>query len=155
MNTYRISFVGHREITDFLNVEKVLKNIIATILKSDDFIEFYIGNNGDFDRMVTSVIRHLRKTLGAHNSELILVLPYTNCNTRAFELQYDSVIIPDALHKIHPKRAITERNFWMIRNSDLLICYVTHKSGGAFTAFKYAKKRARIQVKNIADLKSE
>ena len=57
-----------------------------------------------------------------------------------YEKYYDSIVIPDTLYKIHPKSIITFRNRWMIERSDLIITYVNHRSGGAYTAMKYAEK---------------
>ena len=65
---------------------------------------------------------------------------YIKKNINYYLDYYDNVIIPDCLAKTHPKGAITKRNKWMVEQSSLLICYIEKESGGAYTAFKYAKK---------------
>ena len=53
---------------------------------------------------------------------------------------YDDVIIPTELADIHYKSIITKRNQWMIKNSNIVICYTRRNFGGAYAAMKYAKK---------------
>ena len=61
-------------------------------------------------------------------------------NIEYFENYYDDVIIWEGEEKTHPKEAITKRNMWMVENSNLLICFVAHNSGGAYKAMQYANK---------------
>ena len=82
----------------------------------------------------------MRKESGEENSEIILVLPYTVANIEYYEKYYDDIIIPDRVYSAHPKSAIILRNRWMIESSDLVVVYVEHKTGGAYTAMKYAEK---------------
>ena len=73
-------------------------------------MDFYVGNDGDFDRIATSVIRRLIDRRGRENFTINLVLPYPKANMDLLEKQFDSVMIPPTLHSVHPKAAITERN---------------------------------------------
>ncbi len=54
-------------------------------------------------------------------SDLTLVLPYIVSGLEYYEKYYDNVLIPDTLYRVHPKRAITLRNRWMVENSELII----------------------------------
>ncbi len=58
-------------------------------------------------------------------------------------MQFDAVTAPEELYGVHPKRAITMRNQWMVDHSDLLLCYVTRTTGGAANTVKYAAKKGR------------
>ncbi len=71
-----------------------------------------------------------------------------------YEKYYDRVMIPESIGKTHPKGAITKRNRWMIEQADLLICYVEREEGGAYAAFKYAKKLKK-QIVNLAEKDSQ
>ena len=59
-------------------------------------------------------------------------------------------IFPDELLKVPPKFAISRRNYWMVKNSDYVITYVTYIGGGAATFKELAEKKKRI-VYNIAE----
>ena len=149
MNIYRIALFGHRDLYTFRDIEEKLSALMYDILKTKDFIEIYIGRNGDFDTIASSVIRRVRDDIGYDNTEMILVLPYLLKDTAYYEDIYDSVFIPEELSGVHPKAAITKRNRYMINRCDLYICYVNHEFGGAYTALKYAQKQHKPIV-NLA-----
>ncbi len=149
MQTYCVAFAGHRHI-DYLNqIEMALRNSIRELLRNKDYVEFYIGQEGDFDTMALSVIRGCRKEYGTHNSALNLVLPYAKANMNLWSSQFSSIIIPPECSGIHPKSAITVRNRWMVNHSQLLICYIAHTSGGAAQTFQYAMKQPHIEIRNL------
>ena len=119
-----------------LSSEKIIKELMRTKM----YVVFLIGRNGEFDECAASILKRVRKESGEENSEIILVLPYTVANIEYYEKYYDDIIIPDRLYSAHPKSAIILRNRWMIESSDLVVVYVEHKTGGAYTAMKYAEK---------------
>ncbi len=49
MNIYRVAFIGHREIADFSYVENELYKVITRLVESKEYVEFYMGKNGEFD----------------------------------------------------------------------------------------------------------
>ena len=151
MNLFTVSLFGHREICDLRLLEKRLSPIIEELILTKKYVSFMIGRNGEFDEYAASVIKRAQKKFGKENNDIILILPYRVSNINHYAEYYDSIIIPEALHKIHYKRAITEQNRWMIKNSDLSIFYVKRKSGGANTAMKYAE----ISGKQIINLCSD
>ncbi len=99
--------------------------------------------------MVASAIKRTQKRLGKENNSLILVLPYTVADMEYLEDFYDEIWMPDELHGVHFKNAITKRNEWFVNNSDLLIAYVLNDKGGAVNCLKYAIK-STIKILNIA-----
>ena len=52
---------------------------------------------------------------------------------------------------LHLYANVLERNKYMVKKSDLLICYVDSDSGGAAQTLKYAKENHK-EIINIADL---
>ena len=149
---YKVSFIGHRRVDDFYFVEEQLDRIIGELIRTKEYVEFYVGKNGDFDTMVASAIKRCQKRFGKSNNSLILVLPYTVADMEYLEDFYDEIWIPDELHGMHFKNAISKRNEWFVNNSDLLIAYVLRDNGGAATCLKKAKQ-SNIDVFNIADAK--
>ena len=151
---YKVSFIGHRRVDDFYFVEEQLDSIIGELIRTKEYVEFYVGKNGDFDTMVASAIKRCQKRFGKSNNSLILVLPYTVADMEYLEDFYDEIWIPDELHGIHFKNALSKRNEWFVNNSDLLIAYVLRDNGGAATCLKKATQ-SNLAVFNIASAKEE
>ena len=148
MDIYRVSFFGHRTLYDIVSVQKKIESAVKELLKQKEYVEFYVGRNGDFDISAASAVKQVQKTVGNHNCSLILVLPYHVKDEVYYESFYDEILLPiDS--KTHFKSAITKRNQWMIDNSELLIAYIEHPSGGAYKAMKYAEEK-NVPVFNIA-----
>lgn len=150
--TYRVSFIGHRRVDDFRFVEEQLDNLVGELIRTKEYVELYVGKNGDFDTMVASSIKRSQKRFGKANNSLILVLPYPVADMEYLEDFYDEIWLPDELHGIHFKNAITKRNEWFVNKSDLLIAYVLQENGGAAKCLEMAKKQKILTV-NIADNK--
>ncbi len=146
MEIYRVAFIGHRYIDDIIKVEGVIEAIAKKLLREHDYVEFFVGRNGDFDISVASSIKRAQKSYGIQSSSLILVLPY-NVKDECFYAEfYDEIYYP-LDNKTHYKKAITKRNKWMVDNSNLLIAYVEEeRKGGALTALKYAKKKGIVII---------
>ncbi|MEG1529959.1 MAG: hypothetical protein RR405_06335, partial [Clostridia bacterium] len=53
---------------------------------------------------------------------------------------YDEIIYPE-LEEVPYKFAISKRNEWMVDNADLVIAFVNHHFGGAYSTLQYAKRK--------------
>ncbi len=146
---FRVSFIGHREIDRFRFVEEQLDRIVAKLMQTKEYVEFYVGRNGEFDTMVASAVKRGQKRYGTANSSLILVIPYAVADMDLLEKFYDEIWLPEELYKAHYKSAITKRNEWFVEHSDLLVAYVEKEKGGAAACLKYAEKN-EIAIENIA-----
>ena len=96
---YRVSFIGHREIDRFRFVEEQLDKVIGELLRTKEYVEFYVGKNGEFDTMVGSAVKRAQKAYGTANSSLILVLPYAIADMDLLEQFYDEIWLPEELYK--------------------------------------------------------
>ena len=150
MQTYTVSLFGHRRLNDPQKIDKSLSPIIEDLLCKKAYVEFLIGRNGEFDEYAASLIKSIQKKTDRQNSDLTLVLPYTVADLMYYEAYYDSIIQPESFAKVHPKKAITLRNRWMVEQSHLMIVNVEHSKGGAYDAMKYANRLN----KNIVNLAS-
>ena len=148
MEIYRVSFIGHREIYKIRHIEDRIEQIVRKLVYEKEYVEFYIGRNGDFDILAASVVKQVQKSFGHHNSSLILVFPYHVKDEEYYEKYYDELCFP-LDNKTHFKAAITKRNEWMVENSDLLIAYVERETGGAYKMMKYAERKS-VEIVNIA-----
>jgi len=138
--------IGHRVVEDY-GIEEKLYELFWELLRTKEYVEFYLGRNGDFDILAASVIKRLHKNYRDDNSVMILVLPYPVKDYEYYDDYYDEIIIPDELHGVHPKAAITERNRWIVANSDMLIAYIRNKSGGTATCVRMAERLRRTVIK--------
>ncbi len=151
MQIFTVSFFGHRQIDNFFYVESRVQEIIKKLIEEKEYVEFLIGRDGDFDRIVSSVISHSKKVFFSASSFHTCVLPYPRAeylnNKQSFHDYYDDVEILDCC--IHPKGAIQARNRMMVDRSNLCVFYV-NKKGGAFQTMQYAKKK-NVDFINISD----
>ena len=144
---YRIAFVGHREVNDVWRLEEEIEKIAKDAMFMHEFVEFYLGRNGEFDLLAASALKRAQKSSDRENSTLILVLPYHVKDEAYYESYYDSICYPNA-PKVHYRAAITKRNEFMIDHADLLVSFVDTPSGGAYTAMRYAEKRG-VPIRNL------
>ena len=140
MQIYTVCFFGHRELYDLQKTEEKLTPIVRKPIRTQPYVVFFVGRNGEFDRCVASVIKRVQKETGGDNSELTLVLPYPVADIEYYQKYYDGIIIPECVSGVYPKSAITARNRWMVEQSELVIVNVERNNGGAYTAMKYAEK---------------
>ena len=95
MNTYTVSFFGHRIIEEPLLIEKRLEILIRKLLREKEYIEFLAGRDGEFDQLVSSVIRRCKREYQSDNNAHVLVLPYSTAEFRnnedSFWEYYDEI----------------------------------------------------------------
>ena len=68
----------------------------------------------------------------------------------SFHDYYDEVELCEESGRAHFKSAIQIRNRSMMDRADLVICFVNHKSGGAFATLQYAMKPGKTII-NLAE----
>ena len=154
MEIYTVSFFGHRYIDNFYKIEEKLEEIIRKLIQEHEYIDFIVGRDGDFDQIVSSTIKRVKREVLDCNSSLIGVMPYLKAeysnNKDNFEEYYDEIEVCYESSKAHPKSAIKIRNKVMVDRSDLVIFYVEITSGGAYQTMKYAEKQEK-KIINITD----
>ncbi len=154
MDIYTVSFFGHREVEMAAEIESRLERLLHDLITRKQYVEFLVGRDGEFDLLAASAIRRAVNQYGCGNTSLILVLPYTKAeyrdNEQSYLDYYDEVEICADSSEVHYKSAIQVRNRSMVDRSDLVVCCIQHKSGGAYRTMQYAEKQGK-QVRNLAD----
>lgn len=154
LNIFTVAFFGHRNIKNTEKIEKILKKLIIKLIEENEYVDFLVGRNGEFDICVSSIIKHTQEEYNHCNSTLILVLPYKTAeylnNKKSFDEFYGEVEISEKAWETFPKRAIQIRNKEMVDRSDLIICYIERNEGGAYQAIQYALKQRKTVI-NIAE----
>ena len=60
MNVYTVSLFGHREITDYRELENQLTEIVRKLIQTKEYVSFLIGRNGEFDEYGASIIKRAK-----------------------------------------------------------------------------------------------
>ncbi|MBO5016736.1 MAG: hypothetical protein J6C92_13175 [Bacteroidaceae bacterium] len=158
MKLFTVAFFGHRYIDNMLAVEERLEEIIRSLIRDKEYVDFVVGRNGDFDQYVSSTVLRCKKNYRDDNSSLVLVLPYASAeyanNQDYYEEYYDDIEVSFEASKAHPKAAIQIRNREMVDRADLIVCYIERKNGGAYKTIQYAKKIGKPII-NIAEQEDE
>ena len=143
LDIYTVTFFGHRTLPNMFALEDKLMAILREIINTHEYVEFFVGRDGDFDQLASSTVKTAIREYAIGNASLILVLPYERAeyrdNKESFEDYYDEVQICYESSQAHPKGAIFERNKQMVDRADLIICAI-ERDGGAAKAVKYAEK---------------
>ena len=152
LDIYTVAFFGHRYIDNPPRVEELLEEQIRKLIDENEYVEFLVGHNGDFDRCVSSAVRRVRKNYRDDNSSLVLVLPYLTAeylnNEQYFHDYYTDVEISYEASKAHPKSAIQIRNREMVDRADLVVCYIEENAGGAWKTYQYAITKGKDIIKH-------
>lgn len=140
------TFAGHSDTIDSKELRNKLYTICKNSIELHHITEFMVGNYGNFDRIASGVINLLKKEYP--NIILSLVIPYLtskiNNNKNWYYSNYDDIIIADIPHNTPIKYYIIESNRYMVNKSDVIICSINHKWGGAFKTYDYARKNNKI-----------
>ena len=136
-------FIGHAD-TPF-ELRSKLKETITDII-SQGTLNFYVGNNGNFDLLVQDVLTDMIKEGQPIN--LTVVLSYHNEEVIRAEQKFS--IYPDGLENTPLRYAISKRNDLLIKNSHILVTYVKHRFSNSHKWVDKAKKKG-LKIINLAD----
>ena len=136
-------FFGHREVTH--NIRGKLIEIIDNLITEKDVKEFYVGNQGQFDSMVYSVLKELKRKFP--QIRYIVVLAYMP-DEHIQEVYGEDTLFPDGMENVPKKFAISKRNDWMIQQSCFAVCYV-HKITGGAAKFRDKAEKKGLKVINL------
>ena len=154
LNIYTVSFFGHRSIERASEVENRFDKLLHELIAQKEYVEFLIGRDGKFDLLASAAIKRAVREYGYGNTHFTLVLPYMKAEYRDNEKEYldyyDEVEVCAESADAHPKSAIQIRNRSLVDRSDLVVCCIQHKSGGAYKTMQYAEKQGKSIV-NLAD----
>lgn len=137
------TFFGHRDCPD--SVRAQLKEAVQALVEQGVY-DFYVGCNGNFDRIARSVL----KELSSQHEKLryVVVLAYLDKNASLIHEHGYPTLFPEGLEIVPPRFAISWRNKWMLGKADYVICYVKYTWGGAAQFREQAIKKG----KNLIDL---
>ena len=141
------TFFGHRDFSG--DIKGALNETLRELIELSDADKFLVGNNGKFDRVVTEILRGLKKKY-PHICVLVVLayMPVGN-NIEMFDDDVD-LVYPEGLEFVPKRLAIVKRNEWMIEQSDVVVTYAISAGGAA--KFKSLAEKKKKKVLNIADM---
>ncbi len=133
------TFFGHKDAPQIVKLELqiVLSNLIGQGVK-----QFYVGNQGNFDAMVTGVLKELEQSHRIHYEVVLAYMP------KREDSLYDSAhtVLPEGIEAVPPRFAIDYRNKWMLECSDIVVTYVCRSFGGAAKFKELAKRKNKTVI---------
>lgn len=139
-----VSFCGHHDVLITEKLRAWLTQTICTQIEAGANI-FYLGGYGNFDHLAASTLHNLVRKYPAVSSCLVLAYP----NSPVSAELYDFTVYPELEH-VPPRFAISHRNQWIVEQSQVLICCVDHRWGGAYAMMNDAKKKGK-EIINYCD----
>ena len=136
------TFFGHKDTPN--EIEPLLRAALIDLIENREVSLFYVGNQGNFDRMVRRLLKELKENYS--QVDYAVVLPYL---PEKFDLRQDYSDTLYPLEGVPPKFAIDRRNYWMIERADYVIAYAWKPWGGA-AKFKNIAEKKGLQVINLA-----
>ena len=142
-----VTFFGHKDAP--ISIQNHLINILTDLIEHKGANIFYVGNHGNFDRLVQAVLSQLESKYPHIRYFIVLAyMPRQTDSTRQSDQSH--TIFPYEMATAIPKFAISKRNQWMLQKSDVVVTYVTHSYGGAAT-FKQLAISRKKQIIELAE----
>ena len=140
-------FFGHKECFG-LDTDMLRKTVEQLIAQGAD--TFYVGNQGQFDAAVRSVLRQLQAVYPHIRYAVVLAyLPVEKCEAA----DMSDTMLPEGIEDGPRRFAIERRNRWLVSRADWVVCYVHHSWGGAYQFSRLAKNRGK-RVINLCQTES-
>ena len=139
------TFFGHRDAP--WTIEPELHKTLRHLISKMNVDTFYVGNQGQFDRMVQHHLQILANDFPYIRCFIVLhQLPTATASHKSSCLS----LFPEGLEDVHPKYALVHRNRWMVQQADIVVSYVLHDWGGAAQFTAYARRQGKL-VLNLAE----
>ena len=136
-------FFGHRDVTH--DIRAKLQFIIEQLITEEQINSFYVGHQGQFDSMVYSVLKELKRKFP--QIRYIVVLAYMP-DEHIQEVYGEDTLFPDGMEKVPKKFAISKRNDWMIQHSAFAVSYV-HKITGGEAKFREKAEKKGLRIIDV------
>ena len=127
------------------SVKEKLSEAINDLIKRG-YDEFYVGNNGNFDFYVQSVLSDITKTNCKVNFTVVLSRP----DEKAIFAEQIFTLFPDGLEKVPPRFAISKRNDWLIKKAQVVVAYADNRFTNSQKWIEKAKNKG-VDVINLAN----
>lgn len=142
MNKLRLSccFFGHRDSPE--SIKPKLKDNIVNLITKYNVSNFYVGNNGNFDSIVISLLKEIVNEYPDVSFNIVIAYLPKELESK----QEKNTLYPFGIESVPKRYCISWRNKWLIDHSQFVICYVTHITGGAAKLMEIAIKKNKTVI---------
>lgn len=133
------AFFGHRDAPE--EIRDKLREAVVKLIKESGVTEFYVGNNGNFDRMALSVL----KELSGMYPQIGYYVVYAYLPEKGGE-DFEHTIYPEGIETVPKRFAIDYRNRWIVGQADIIVAYVRRSYGGAAKFVDLAGRQGRTII---------
>lgn len=127
-----------------MSVAPKLKDLLIHLIEQEHGDVFYMGYQGNFDRMVYRELEQLKSRYTHIRVTVVLAYMPMSKEKVDFPMGADT-IFPEELASVPKRFAISRRNRWMLQRADTVICYLSDNPyGGAATFVKQAQKAQKV-----------
>lgn len=134
-----VTFFGHGDAPEAIHA--TVKSILKDLIEREGVDRFYVGDHGNFDRIVSRVLNELSGIYPQINC--CIVLAYMPRAAKENDRRNFDTVLPHAVAAAMPRFAISKRNEWMMEKSDVIVTYVCRSFGGAAKYKEMAIKKGK------------
>lgn len=141
------TFFGHRDCPE--TIKPKIRTAVIDLIENHGVTMFYVGNQGNFDRMVRSVLKEV--TTAYSGVGYAVVLAYMpSAKVANLSEDFSDTMLPEGIETVPKRYAISWRNKWMIDHADYVVTYLVRLQGGAAKFVALAQKRKK-QIRSLFD----
>lgn len=141
-------FFGHRNTP--YEIEPILKATLCRLIEEGRADTFYVGDKGNFDKMVLKTLRELKLIYPQIVYGFVPAYQPT-AKKEDDTTDYSDAVFPDEVLRSPAAYAISNRNRWLVKQADIVITYVT---GIGYSAdFKFMAERKNKEIIELSKLK--
>lgn len=141
------TFFGHRDSPEIIKPK--IRTAVIDLIENHGVSMFYVGNQGNFDRMVRSVLKEVTTAYpGVGYAVVLAYMP--SAKVANLSEDFSDTMLPEGIETVPKRYAISWRNKWMIDHADYVVTYLVRLQGGAAKFVALAQKRKK-QIRSLFD----
>lgn len=146
------AFFGHRDTVITAQLEEKLTKTLRELI-AQEIDEFWCCEQGNFDWICNYTVHQLKKEFRFINICLVCAYnpdKYSKIRQDSLLAIFDDLIYTDEIANGPRRFSIIRRNHYIAENADIIVCYIKHKTGGAYEAMQYAQRFDK-KIINLAE----
>lgn len=136
-------FFGHRDSP--LSLKEKLEALISELI-SEGIKDFFVGNNGNFDYLVQTILASRLK--GGADINVQIVLSFID--EKALSQEQWLTVFPEELVFAPKRLRILKRNAYMLKKASVLVSYVKTKTSNAYKLLSKASESG-LRIINLTE----
>lgn len=137
------TFFGHHNCPS--EIQAKLHEVLIHLIEQAHASCFYVGNQGDYDRLVR---RELMELCNSYPQiRVFCVLAYMPGQKNEYQNEGMPTLLPEGIEHVPKRYAICFRNRWMLEHAECVVTYVRYHSNGADRYAEMAEKKGKRVIR--------